>query len=386
MIQALFLIFYLLFPALVVYGCKRSKALNKVGEILLLYGVGILVANLFIFPLGLNETIAGLQDTLTSVTILLAIPMILFGCDFRHWPLKSAVAALIIGVVSVLATDIGGYFIFNQGNGGMKDVASLLVGVYTGGTPNLASIKMALGIGETTYFLVNTFDMLISFVYLVFLMSVGIKLFRKLLSKKKVQNESAESVELNSISDATHTYEGIFTRQHFGKTMAAFGLSLLIVGASMGISFLIAHKIDNMLILILSLTTFSILTSFIPGVRKLEKSYDAGMYLVLVFSLVVASMVDVTAIDYSASLSIIAYIAFVIFGSLFLSVLLAKIFKIDSDTMVISSVALINSPLFVPMIAESMKNRKVIITGITVGVVGYAIGNYLGILVHGILP
>ena len=96
----------------------------------------------------------------------------------------------------------------------MKDVASLLVGVYTGGTPNLASIKMALGIDETTYFLVNTFDMLISFVYLVFLMSVGIKLFRKLLSKKKVQNESAENVELNSISDATHTYEGIFTRQH----------------------------------------------------------------------------------------------------------------------------------------------------------------------------
>lgn len=386
MIQALFLIFYLLFPALVVYGCKRSKALNKVGEILLLYGVGILVANLFIFPLGLNETIAGLQDTLTSVTILLAIPMILFGCDFRHWPLKSAVAALIIGVMAVLATDIGGYFIFNQGNGDMKDVASLLVGVYTGGTPNLASIKMALGIDETTYFLVNTFDMLISFVYLVFLMSVGIKLFRKLLSKKKVQNESAENVELNSISDATHTYEGIFTRQHFGKTMAAFGLSLLIVGASMGISFLIAHKIDNMLILILSLTTFSIVTSFIPAVRKMEKSYDAGMYLVLVFSLVVASMVDVTAIDYRASLSIIAYIAFVIFGSLFLSVLLAKIFKIDSDTMVISSVALINSPLFVPMIAESMKNRKVIITGITVGVVGYAIGNYLGILVHGILP
>ncbi|MBQ0130422.1 MAG: DUF819 family protein [bacterium] len=386
MIQALFLIFYLLFPALVIYGCKRSKALNKVGEILLLYGVGILVANLFIFPLGLNEVIAGLQDTLTSVTILLAIPMILFGCDFRHWPLKSAVAALIIGVVSVMATDIGGYFIFNQGNGYMKDVASLLVGVYTGGTPNLASIKMALGIDETTYVLVNTFDMLISFVYLVFLMSVGIKLFRKLLSKKKVQNESAENVELNSISDATHTYEGIFTRQHFGKTMAAFGLSLLIVGASMGISFLIAHKIDNMLILILSLTTFSILASFIPGVRKMEKSYDAGMYLVLVFSLVVASMVDVTAIDYRASLSIIAYIAFVIFGSLFLSVLLAKIFKIDSDTMVISSVALINSPLFVPMIAESMKNRKVIITGITVGVVGYAIGNYLGILVHGILP
>ena len=386
MIQALFLIFYLLSPALVVYACKKSKALNKVGEILLLYGVGILIANLFIFPLGLNEAIAGLQDTLTSVTILLAIPMILFGCDFRHWPLKNAAVALIIGVLAVIVTDIGGYFIFNRGDGNMKDVASLLVGVYTGGTPNLASIKLALGIDETTYILVNTFDMIISFIYLVFLMSMGIRLFRKLLFTKKVQDERIEKVELNSVIDSTHTYEGIFTRQHFGKTMVAFGLSLLIVGISMGVSYLIAHKIDNMLILIVSLTTLSIFASFIPDVRKMEKSYDAGMYLVLVFSLVVASMVDVTAIDYRASLGIVGYIAFVIFVSLFLSILLAKIFKVDSDTMVISSVALINSPLFVPMIADSMKNRKVIITGITVGVVGYAIGNYLGILIHGILP
>ena len=74
-----------------------------------------------------------------------------------------------------------------------------------------------------------------------------------------------------------------------------------------------------------------------------------------------------------------------IFCSLILSIILARIFKIDSDTMVITSVALINSPLFVPMIAENMKNKKVIITGITVGVVGYAVGNYLGIIVAQLL-
>jgi uncharacterized membrane protein len=117
----------------------------------------------------------------------------------------------------------------------------------------------------------------------------------------------------------------------------------------------------------------------------MEKSYDAGMYLVLIFSLVVATMVDVTAIDYRAGANIIAYIAFVIFCSLILSIILSKVFKVDSDTMVITSVALINSPLFVPMIAESMKNKKVIITGITVGVIGYAVGNYLGIIVSQLL-
>ena len=129
------------------------------------------------------------------------------------------------------------------------------------------------------------------------------------------------------------------------------------------------------------MTTLSIAASFLPFVKKNEKSYDAGMYLVLVFSLVVASMVDVTAIDYRSGVNIIMYITFVIFCSLILSVAMSKIFKVDSDTMVITSVALINSPLFVPMIAESMKNKKVIITGITVGVIGYAVGNYLGIIV-----
>ena len=149
----------------------------------------------------------------------------------------------------------------------------------------------------------------------------------------------------------------------------------------MGVSLLISGKVDDMLVLILTMTTLSIAASFLPFVRKMEKSYDAGMYLVLIFSLVVASMVDVTAIDYRAGANIIAYIAFVIFCSLVLSIILSKIFKVDSDTMVITSVALINSPLF----AESMKNKKVIITGITVGVIGYAVGNYLGIIVSQLL-
>ena len=46
---------------------------------------------------------------------------------------------------------------------------------------------------------------------------------------------------------------------------------------------------------------------------------------------------------------------------------------------------MINSPLFVPMIADTMKNRRVILTGISIGIIGYAIGNYLGVLLARIL-
>ena len=397
MIQILSLLFYFTFPCLIIYLCRKSSIMNKIGEILLLYIVGILLSNLVVFPFGLGDSLKGIQDALTSVTILLAFPMILFGCDFKNWKLKKAIIALCIGLISVVVVDVIGFYIFNDNQTGFEKIAGLLVGVYTGGTPNLASLKIALDVNAETYIFVHTFDMIISFFYLVFLMSVGIKVFRFFLSHKVTKSQSCQdsseqsrdvtpvASKNNDVTPEASAYSGIFTKKHFTKTLGALGLAILIIGVGMGISLLISGKVDNMLVLILTMTTLSIAASFLPFVRKMEKSYDAGMYLVLIFSLVVASMVDITAIDYRAGANIIAYIAFVIFGSLILSIMLSKIFKVDSDTMVITSVALINSPLFVPMIAESMKNKKVIITGITVGVIGYAVGNYLGIIVTQLL-
>lgn len=383
MLQIISLLFYFTFPALVIFLCRKFPFLNKIGEILILYIVGILVSNLVIFPLGLGEKIHDIQDMLTSVMILLAFPMILFGSDLKNWKLKKTIVALCIGLVSVVVVDIIGFYIFNDNQTGFEKIAGLLVGVYTGGTPNLASLKIALNVDAETYIFVHTFDMIISFIYLVFLMSCGIKIFRAILSQRVPGSQNLKVSEPQNLR--VNSYSGIFTKKHFPKTLGALGLAILIVGVGMGISKLISGKIDNMLILILTMTTLSIVASFLPFVRKMEKSYDTGMYLVLIFSLVVASMVDVRAIDYRAGANIIVYIAFVIFCSLLLSIILSKIFKVDSDTMVITSVALINSPLFVPMIAESMKNKKVIITGITVGVIGYAVGNYLGIIVTQIL-
>ncbi len=390
MIQILSLLFYFVVPYLVILLCRRYSVMNKIGEILTLYIIGIIVSNVFVFPLGFGDSLKGIQDGLTSVMILLAFPMILFGCDFKNWKLKNAITALCIGLVSVLVVDVIGYYIFNDEQTGFEKIAGLLVGVYTGGTPNLASLKIALDVDAETYIFVHTFDMIISFVYLVFLMSFGIKVFRLFLRQQdnkttRQQDSKTTRQQDNKTTSQSLAYSDIFTKKHFPKTLGAFGLSILIVGVGMGVSFLISGKVDNMLVLILTMTTLSIAASFLPFVRKMEKSYDAGMYLVLIFSLVVATMVDITAIDYKAGINIIMYIAFVIFCSLILSMVLAKIFKVDSDTMVITSVALINSPLFVPMIAESMKNKKVIITGITVGVIGYAVGNYLGIIVTQVL-
>ncbi|MDD4293508.1 MAG: DUF819 family protein, partial [Bacteroidales bacterium] len=164
----------------------------------------------------------------------------------------------------------------------------------------------------------------------------------------------------------------------------AIGISLAIFAVSGGVSFLFPKDMQTVVV-ILAITTLGIAASFIKPVRGIKKSFDAGMYLVYIFSMVVASMADLSRLNLSGGIYLLLYITFAIFGSLAIQLLLAKIFKLDADTVIISSVALVNSPPFVPMVAAAMKNKSVIITGITVGLVGYAVGNYLGYIIAMVL-
>ncbi|MCR4825151.1 MAG: DUF819 family protein [Bacteroidales bacterium] len=383
----LWILFYLLAPAGVIWLCRRSRPLARIGTILLMYILGILAGNLLIYPFeGAAEALFPIQDALSSVTIPLAMPLILFACNFKGWPVRQALVSLLCGIVAVTGVAVAGYFLFGSRIGPEAPaVAGMAVGVYTGGTPNLAAVKMMLGVDEATYLLINSFDLIVSFLYLTFLMVAGIRLARRFLP---VRTASAPSEATRTDGAMTHgeteMYRGVFSREHRAGTLRALGLAILIAGAGIGLSLLLTGSI-NMIVLILTLTTLSIAASFLPAVRSWEKSYDAGMYLVLIFSLVVASMVDIRSIDLHSGIWLLSYVAFVIFGSLLVQLLLCRLFRVDADTAVITSVAMINSPLFVPMIAESMKNRRIIITGITAGIIGYAVGNYLGVLVAGLL-
>lgn len=52
--------------------------------------------------------------------------------------------------------------------------------------------------------------------------------------------------------------------------------------------------------------------------------------------------------------------------------------RVDRDTANITSVAGIFGPPFVPPVAKALGNREIIVSGITTGILGLALGNYLG--------
>lgn len=374
---------FVLAPAGVMWLCRKVKVLGKIGPVLILYILGILIGNLVHVP---HQ--AELQDILSSAAVPLAIPLMLFTCTFRKSETRSQLLALITGLVAVITAVIAGYFIFGKNITDAPKIGGMLTGVYTGGTINLAALKTMLGVPEETFILMNSYDMLISFLFLTFLLSFGIKWFRKILPNETGGIAGTSPAMTPTIVETPDTeaarFQRIFTKAGLKDAGFLLLIDILIIGISAGLAVLAG---DNwfMTVLILMLTTLGIAASFWKPVKKRQGGYEIGMYLIYIFSIVVASMADVTKLDLRGGAALLGYLSFVIFGSLILQVILAKIFRIDADTMTISSVTYICSPPFVPMMATAMKNPRIIAAGLAIGVVGYAAGNYLGFLIERLL-
>ncbi|MBN2635969.1 MAG: DUF819 family protein, partial [Prolixibacteraceae bacterium] len=162
------------------------------------------------------------------------------------------------------------------------------------------------------------------------------------------------------------------------------GISLVIVAIGGGLSMLVPKPTDT-IVAILTITTLGLAGSLLKPVNRLRNSFQLGMYLIIVFSLTVSSMANLSNMFQIEFLQLFLYVFYVVFGSIALHVALAAIFKLDADTTIISITALTYSPPFVPTVAGALKNKEVIISGLTIGILGYAFGTYLGILVATIL-
>lgn len=373
---------FCLIPAGVLWLCRKISFLGKIGPVLILYALGIIIGNVGLMP----DQLPAVQELLSNAMVPLAIPLMLFTCTFKLKGARSQILALVTGMISVVMAVFIGHLIFGKDLHQGAKIGGMLTGVYTGGTINLAALKTMLGVSDETYILINSYDILVSFLYLSFLLAIGIKLFRKFLPNSigdfTDKDEKAIKAEMDRENRKPH--RGFFTKTGIAYIAKLLGLTILIVGVSAVVALLLPSSMF-MTVFILLLTTLGIGCSFIKKIHDMKYSYDIGMYFIYIFCIVVASMADLSKLDFAGGIGLLGYLLVAVFGSLLLQVIFAKIFRIDSDMMVIASVTYINSPPFVPMMAAAMKNKDVLIPGLTIGVLGYAVGNYLGFLMSQLL-
>jgi uncharacterized membrane protein len=165
------------------------------------------------------------------------------------------------------------------------------------------------------------------------------------------------------------------------QALAAVGLSLVVVALSFGIMQALAWYSGgaaNSAVLIIALTTLGIAFSLHARVRALFLSYRLGMYLIYVFCLAVASLVSVDELVNMDAL-VAVFLVVVVVASVAIHAVLCRLAKVDGDTFMVTSVAAVASPPFVPLMARALNNPGAMLPGMTMGVIGYALGSYLGI-------
>ena len=378
---------YIIFPILIIEAFKRWTIVQKIGTVVLAYAVGIIASLCGVFHFAdpaIGATFSKLQSTIMNVAVPLAIPLMLFNCDFKLWTksLPKTAWALVTGIVAVIIASISGYFIFRNSVPEIAKVTGMMAGIYTGGTMNFNALGAALNVDRSVMAIVLAFQMVITTPYIFFLLGGGYKIFRKILPYKDITHKGRMDEDQVETADVEN-YRGMFEKKNFIGMMKGLGLSICFLAVGAGLALLITGTL-NELVVILTITTLSIIASFFKKVRELPKTFELGMFFILIFSVIVASMFDINSVN-GGSLYIGGFVLWIIGISVGLHLLLCRIAKVSGDLFCVCQVGLLCSPPFVPPIAGAMKNKKVLISGIVVGLVGYAIGTYLGALLAWVL-
>ncbi|MBI2889818.1 MAG: DUF819 family protein [Nitrospirae bacterium] len=353
-------------PALVLWLAAHSKLVSTVGPVVICYGVGIALANQPWVVLH-----AGAATKEAQVAVALAIPLLVFSVDFPAWLrlAKSTTVSFLVCVISVMLVAAAGSRIF----GGMvpesHKIGGMLVGVYTGGTANMAAIATALGVEPETFMVVNACDIFVTGIYLLFLVTLAGRVWGLFLPAfpRRVGEGATEGADLGPRMPPLRTI------------VLGGGLSLAIVILSDRLGRLAGEGQRDSLT-ILAITTLALAASFVRPIRRLGGTQAMGEFFLLIFCVAMGSLARLDRV-LGASTGILLFTTWAVVASVLLHLVVAALLRLDRDTVIITSTAAIFGPAFIGPVALALGNREIIFSGITTGLVGYAVGTYLGLAV-----
>jgi len=271
-------LFLILFgPWVILLIIKKWKLSTWMSPVVLCYLLGILVVTFDIFPL--NDEIA---KTISEGSILLAIPLLLFSANLLQWIRQAKHTTLSFGlcILSGSISTVVMAFVFQHELPNVWQPAAMLAGVYTGGTPNMQAIGLALEVPQETFVLLNAADLLWSGVYLIFLTSIGKKVVSFFLPPYQHQ-ATMSPTELKEENPPL-----------LKDVIISILIAIMIVGISLGLTWLFFHQLAPVAFIMLCLTTGALIASFFPYIQKLNGSFETGEYLLLIFCVAIGMRSD----------------------------------------------------------------------------------------------
>lgn len=344
---------------------EKSRLVSVISPIALAYIAGISLS---------FSSISFHQETIMQVTelsIALSICLFVLASNIDKFSLfiKPLLKSFLLGILSLLIAIFLTYFVWNFSTFKSPEIMGMLVGLYVGGTPNLNAIGIALGVTNETIVIINTADITLGGIYFL----VSITILKPILSLILSQFKPA-NLTINKNISIDNPLSKI---QKIKMIFYAVILAILMLSISFGLVNL-GFGYTHIPLFLITLTTLSIIGAQQRFIKKIAYKFETAEFLLLIFSFGIGLQIDLNAL-LTNGLELYFLVGTVFISTILIHILLAWITKTDVDTLMISSTAALFGPAFIPPVAKAINNKELIVYGIALGLLGYILGNYLGL-------
>jgi uncharacterized membrane protein len=349
----------------------RYRWARDVGAALIAILLGAALSNLGFVPVG-SPVYEGIFGPVTSLAIVWLLISVRFD-DMREAG-PTMLAAFLIGVAgTAIGALVGATVLAGEFGDAAWKLAGVTTGTYSGGSLNFVAVGRELGLPPSLFAAATAADNIVTAIWF------GATLMLPLWLSRGKREAAAEVPAMNALAEeAPGRTASSLPLIHHAPELRTLDLTMLL---ALGLTLIWASGRLSAAVpavpSILWLTTLALAAGQIPAVRRVSGAMLLGtVALHLFFTLMgISSRISEIASVGPQVLYLMAIVVgvhgLVLFG-------IGRLARLSPDTLSVASQAAIGGPTTAMAMAIARRWPALILPGMAVGLLGYAIGNYLG--------
>ncbi len=332
------------------------------GAVWTILGV-IVLSNLNILPKA-----SPAYDFVFDYLVAILIPLFLFQANMRRIfteTRRMAMAFLLASLGSALGA-IAAFFLVRPGPRA-ADLAGIFTATYVGGSVNYAGAIETLGYDNAS--MISAATAVDNLASVTFLALLAVMPAWGWLARRFVPMDHSTDAGGQKASMVSETIT---------STSLAWSISTALVIVALGTALANALHMPSMKYLVITILTL-IPATFAPGLMaRLKGAFEIGMVLAFVFFGAIAAGADVVKLVTLAPV-LLAFVLVILSVHALVTFGLGALLKFSLPELIIASNAAILGATTAPALAAAQGWRGLITPGVLVGILGYAIGTFLGV-------
>ena len=350
----------------------RVAALSKVGASLLAIAFGAALSNTGVVPAS-SEVYDAVLGPVTSLAIAWLLLSVNLGDLKKAGPRMVGAFGLAVAGTVLGAFVAAAVYQARFGDDTWR-IAAAMTGTYSGGSVNFISVGRAAGLSGPLFAGATAADNVVTALWLAVTLVLPIWL-RRFYPAPTRSDASATSAEQSSTPASRHQHHPYFVLEGLSAArtanLVAVGLALVLASEWLG-------QLVPGVPAILWLTTLALILGHSPLFREAPGAMQlgsVGLHFFFVLIGVLSRFSEIVAVGLEVlffTLIVVGVHGIVVFGA-------GKLLRLDMGSIAVASQASVGGPSSALAVAVSREWRHLVLPGVVVGLLGYAVGTYLGL-------